>query len=304
MKTTNANLRALKKGRLNKPNIAVFTAGSYTPGLKMYDDLAAASFTTVVLWSSNVDTNGYFHFHNFGSPDVLASNGIFNPGNNPNMTDWRTKVLTLKEPNTTITRVELSIGTGANNPQSFNNIQTIYANKATNPQPAKNLIENLKVLKEKLQLDAICFDDETQFYLDSCLWLAQECGKLGMTVSISPCFDTASTWVNLVQAANKDGKHLIDAVYLQAWSTSNGCQGWDLNGINPTAGVWLQNPNSPYAPFMTPNNVTTQLLNWQETTPETILAGGWFYNANEVFVNVPAQMKEYSDAMWAAFFAI
>lgn len=286
---------------LSKPNIAVFTAGGFNNLDAMYDGLVGSTFTTVVLWSSSVDTSGNFQIRNIGLPgSSMASNGVFNPTNDPQIAAWQQKVLGLKTADTSIARVELSIGVGSYTNKtgqpvidpSFPNIKAIYESEQLF---ATTLILNLQAIQRALNIDAVCFDDEVAFDHPSSLWLAQACGLLGMTVSISPCGSSQKYWGELVTAANSKAR-LIDAVYLQAWTS--GCSGWILGGLNPVAGMYIDNPD--LAKHIAPIDATNQLQTWQKGS--TILAGGWYYNAGEILGN-PAlgTFSEYSNAIRTAF---
>jgi hypothetical protein len=290
------------QSKLCSPNLAVFTAGGYSD-IAMYDNLASSTFTTVVLWSMHVDESGNIYIGNFGSDGCIAGAGSFNPGSNAEITEFQQKVLKLKGPASSITRIELSFGIGSYyshgkyvEDQTFPNIMNLYNNRIKFPVPAANLIYNIQALQTALNLDAICFDDEVQYDQNSSLWLAQQCGSLGMTVSVCP-FEQQSYWNQLVTAANAQDI-LIDAVYLQAW-TSGGCQGWCLGTINPAGGMWL---NEDGTTPMSPLEATTQLQAWQNTTPTaTILTGGWYYNAGEIYASTLGTFSDYANAIKDAF---
>jgi len=301
MKTSNTNTSVSAKTAAPTINIAIFTSGGDND-LSMYDELPTSGFNTVVLWSMGVDILGNIHIRNFGQQEILAKNGLFNPQNNPGIEQFRQKVLQLKGGTSGITRLELSFGIGSYyNSQgelitdpTFANIKSIYQSQTNNPSVTSfNLLSNIQTLQRELYLDAVSYDDETVNDQASSLWLAQQCGSLGMKVSICP-YMNESYWSGLVSAANQ-GQTLIDTIYVQAWMTGGG-QGWVFDNINPAAGIWIDQ-NGSGSSAITPQQAEQQFANWQQSQA---LAGGWYYNAGDMFANNIGTFAQYATAIQSA----
>lgn len=277
------------------PKLAIFSSGGKND-LDMYDSLTTSTFDTVVLWSMNVDPEGNILIRNF-TQSVVAGNGKYNPFADPDIDTFRNKVRGLKANGGKVVRVELSFGVGSYwsdgkiiTDPTFPNIKAIYDSQLKGPSAAsKNLLANLLCLQKELNADALSFDDEVQYDQASSLWLAQQCGSMGMKVTICPCGDM-SYWSGLVKAANATGT-LIDAVYLQAWAT--GVQGWVIGGMNPNAGMWVyEDQNNP----LTPAGATAQISAWNQ---QQALSGGWYYNASDMYDNHLDSFTNYANAIQA-----
>lgn len=297
MQPKDINSAIITNGSSSGLNIAIFTGGG-SNDLAMYDELATSTFNTVVLWSMGVDILGNIHIRNFGQQEILVKDGVYNPQNNPGIEQFREKVLELKEQGSNITRIELSFGVGSYYAHgdliidsTFTNIKNIYQSQINNPSITSfNLISNIQTLQRELYLDAVSFDDEVEYDQASSLWLAQQCGLLGMKVSICP-YTNQSYWSGLVSAANQNGT-LIDIVYLQAWT--GGPQGWVLDGINPTAGIYIdQDSQAP----VTPAQAAQQFAAWAQ---QQTLAGGWYYNAGDIYANNIGSFTDYANAVQSA----
>jgi hypothetical protein len=87
------------------PNIAIYTGGDPTDEniSTLFNDIAAGNYTTVVLWAAHVDSFGNINMND----DPVAQNGKLVSSAQA----WAKLVAGLKiAPETTINRVELSIG--------------------------------------------------------------------------------------------------------------------------------------------------------------------------------------------------
>jgi hypothetical protein len=186
--------------------------------------------------------------------------------------------------------VELCLGVGSETPdQTFPNIKALF-NQAV-AAGRDNLVSNLMAVQAALNLDAVCLDDEVEYDLASSVWLAQQCGALGMKVTIAP-YCRAAHWNALIAAANVDGQ-LVDTNYLQCFATGT-IAGWSYGGIKPVAGMYLDQ----FEPPLSPGGATAQLEAWRNASPGVSLAGGWYYNAGEILADASlGTFEQYSQAI-------
>lgn len=253
-------------------NVTVFTGGDPSSTTTLYSDIKAGVYTTVVLWAAHIDTAGNVNFND----STVVSGG--NWTNTTAINDWMSQVQSLKTSPSTITRVELSIGGEAS---SFANIETLineYGTGSTSP-----LYKSFSLLHTKLGLDAVDYDDESQYDAASSEAFAKMCAGLGMKVSICPYTNT-SYWVSLVKAINKAGVGTSDAVYLQCYSggAGNNPATWNSSfsstGLKMCPGMWAIHGTDCNS-GSTSSQVQTQMAAWEATTQ---LAGGFMYNGNEM----------------------
>jgi len=166
--------------------IGIYSGGDpYTTGVpykgssteQLFNLISTAGYTTVVVWAAHIDSAGDININD--SPVVAG--GVLNTLAQP----WATQVAALKQ-NKNITRLELSIG---GDDSSFANIKSLINQFGTG---TKNpLYNNLSVLKNALNLDAVNYDDETEYDPSSSESLATMCVALKMRVSICP-FENSS----------------------------------------------------------------------------------------------------------------
>ncbi len=267
-------------------SIGIFTGGM--PGTSIMSDLltaiAQSTYNTVVLWSAHVDSAG-----NIGLNGVpIVANGVFDS----NQQNWANAVTALKtNPGTTINRIELSLGSGAQDDTTFANIKALiqkYPEMETNP-----VYLNLVALQKALTLDAIDYDDENEYDLNSSRILAGWCVSLGMKVTVCP-YTNAGYWGSLITAINSEnGENAVDAIYLQSYQDlDNDPAQWNAQleaegvPIFVSAGSWATHYETGTTTCTTSTTATEveQLLkNWRT---RTYLAGGWMYCGTDM-LNCP-----------------
>jgi hypothetical protein len=253
---------------IQSPNIALYTGGDPTSSsiTSLFTAIQNASYTTAVLWAAHVHPNGDIQMND----DIVAQGGSIVSAAIP----WTKLVTNLRKG--TVNYIELSLGGDSPNPakkqkSSFQNIKDLinkYGIGSSNP-----LYGNLQALQGALGLDAIDYDDENEYDLNSSVSLAQMCINLGMSISICP-YDSGKLtyWVNLVNKINGIKSGAAVASYLQCYSGggSNNPQTWNQafakTGIQMTAGLGV---NSSM-----PAQVQSQLENWNSASA---LAGGFMF---------------------------
>ncbi len=251
--------------------IAIYSGGDPTSIGNLLTLIKAGCYTNVVLWAAHIDSIGNIHMND----DPVASGGVFNSAANA----WAAQVAGLKQ-NSTITRVELSIGGDSS---SFANIKSLiaqYGTGSTNP-----LYQNLAVLQKTLLLDAVNYDDESEYDQTSSAQLAAICASLGMKVSMCP-YTNQSYWVDLVNAINAAQPGTADGVYLQCYDGGAGNDPAQWNsafkgtGIGITPGLWATHKQgSTCTTTTTAAQAQTQMAVWAK---RSALAGGFMFSGTDM----------------------
>jgi hypothetical protein len=206
------------------PPIAVFGRESFF-SLDSSDTskLKNSGFNTAVLFVVDVETNGDL---NFNGDHLVVTNGVY-------MGDpaWGTRLAALKQPPTSITRLEVC--TGGAGAQSWANIKNLVATNGTGTSSI--LYRNFLALKNAINMDAICNDDEVAFDAGSAATFNQMITSLGLKNTLCP-YDNNSYWESVF--ANS----AIDAVYLQCYDggAGNDPGTWNgyFNGFEVAPGDW------------------------------------------------------------------
>ncbi len=266
--------------------IAIYTGGNpYTANTpyqgsttqQLFSDIAASVYNTVVIWAAHIDSAGDISIND--SKVVLG--GVFQSAAQP----WADQVAALKK-NGSITRIELSIGGDST---SFANIKSLidqYGTGSSNP-----LYKSLAILKTALTLDAVNYDDESEYDTSSSAALASMCSSLGMQVSMCPYMNT-SYWVNLVTTINKASPGTADAVYLQCYDGGAGNDPGDWNdafqatGLTIAPGLWaihFEADSQICTTSTSASQAQTQIASW---TKQTSLDGGWMFCGTDM-LNCP-----------------
>jgi len=244
---------------------------------KLFDLIANATYTTVVIWAAHIDASGNISIND--SPVIV--NGAFQSA----AQDWADQVAALKTATgTTITRLELSIGGDQTSFANIKSLMTQYGTGSNNP-----LYKGLSILQSKLGLDAVNYDDETEFNSSSSKALAALCVALKMKVSIC-VFTRKDYWVNLVTDINKANPGALDAVYVMTYGGADPVA-WNgymkPTGLTVAAGLWathFDGNSTDCSTTTTAGEVQSQIATWQT---QTSLDGGWMFCGTDM-LNCPA----------------
>lgn len=251
--------------------IAIYSGGDPTSIGNLLSLIQAGCYTNVILWAAHVDSDGSIAMND----DPVASGGVFNSS----AAAWAAQVVALKQ-NSTITRVELSIGGDST---SFANIKSLMAQFGTGS--ANPLYQNLAVLQATLNLDAVNYDDESEYDQQSSEQLAAMCVGLGMKVTMCP-YNHQSYWVSLVNAINAANPGAADGVYLQCYSGGSGNQPSQWNqafqgtGVSITPGLWATHQSqSVCTTSTTAAQAQVQMAAWAK---QSTLAGGFIFTGTDM----------------------
>ena len=187
--------------------------------------LRASGFTTMVLFTMTVQSNGDF---TFGDGSTVCSGGSY-----MGPTNWPTLLGQCRTAPSGISRIEMCIG-GWGDP-SFANIKNRIATDGTGSTTV--LYENLQALRSGLGIDAVDYDDESTYDSGSATSFGQMCGAAGMKVTLCP-YTNPGYW----QAVKSGLGSTCDQVYLQCYDggAGNNPATWNtyFGGLKVVTGYW------------------------------------------------------------------
>lgn len=213
-------------------NLTMFGRGIYPGDDTTYAQLKTSGFTTVILSSFYIHSNG----------DVYSGDDhkepIIHDGKYVGSKEWLQRVASLKQAPSTVTRIEILLeGRWFNQPpNTYDYIQDWYDASKTVPGIVTGIGTNstlyniCKIFKEDIGVDAVCIDDESVYNSLSIAQLGEMIGQLGMRMTLCP-FRKTEFWKDVI-CRSKPG--LIDAVYLQCYD----------GGRNNVPGEWQQKLNT------------------------------------------------------------
>ena len=167
--------------------------------------LRASGFTTMVLFTMSVQTNGDF---TFSDGSTVCSGGVY-----LGPTDWASLLSQCRTAPTSINRIEMCIAQWGDT--SFGNIKNLIAANGTGSGTV--LYQNLLALKSALGIDAVDYDDETVYDSSSAISFGQMCGAVGLKVTLCP-YTNPNYWVAVKSGLGST----CDQVYLQCYSGGAG----------------------------------------------------------------------------------
>jgi hypothetical protein len=225
-------------------------------------ELKNSGFTHVIVWTIHIDASGNL---NFNAEFPLVQNGSYIGANTyPN---FAADIATLKQAPTSITRVEFCLSAWGSS--TFTNIKNLIASQGTGSSSI--LYRNFQVLKNTFpSVDAIGFDDESTYDVNSATAFAVMLGGLGFKVSLVP-YTAASFWTSVATNTNNQRAGTVDRIDLQCYSGgagNNPCS-WNFGSIPVYAGLWDAEK--------TTSQVQSQLTTWKN---QCNIRGGfmWLYD--------------------------
>lgn len=183
-----------------------FSGSSAISGLK------SSGWNGLILFAFSVNSSGDLTYN---------GNTIVTGGSYVGATNWGANVASLKAPPTTVYRYEVCIGGSGD--ASFSNIESLINSQGTGS--GSILYRNFQALKNAVSgIDAINFDDEATYDVNSATSFGRMLNGLGYKVTLAP-YTNQSYWVQL---KNNLGSG-CDLVYLQCYSggAGNDPGNWD-----------------------------------------------------------------------------
>jgi len=260
----------------------------------------ASGFQTMVLFSMSVSANGDFNYG--GSP--IVQNGVYDGPSN-----WGSLLGQCRSTPSSVTRIEMCIGGWGD--ASFANIQGRINADGTGTGTV--LYRNLVALKNALGLNAIDYDDEQTYDVNSAVSFGRMVGTAGMYVTLCP-YTNPGYW----QGVKSGLGSTADAIYLQCYDGGAGDDPavWDtyFGGMKVIPGYWdwerdatFQNKmlawkaDGVVGGFLWPSNSggtppadqneMLQYANWIHSSLDVNTPGGysWLCNENDsIFFSTPA----------------
>ena len=187
--------------------------------------LRASGFTTMVLFTMSVQTNGDF---TFSDGSTVCSGGVY-----LGPTNWASLLSQCRVAPTGVKRIEMCIAQWGDT--SFANIKNRIAADGTGSGTV--LYKNLQALKGALGIDAIDYDDETVYDAGSAISFGQMCVAAGLKVTLCP-YTNPSYW----QAVKTGLGTNCDQIYLQCYDggAGNNPATWNtyFGGLKVVSGYW------------------------------------------------------------------
>jgi hypothetical protein len=226
------------------------------------NELKNSGFTHVIVWTIHIDASGNF---NFNAEFPLISNGAYIGGSSyPNFAG---DIASLKTGNTSINRIEFCLsGWGSS---TFANIRNLINAQGTGS--GSTLYKNFQALRNTFPaVDAIGFDDESTYDVNSSTALAVMLGNIGFKVSLVP-YTNSGYWTSVASNTNSQKPGTIDRIDLQCYAGgagNNPCS-WNFGSIPVFPGLWDQEK--------TTSQVQSQLTTWKNNCASK---GGfiWLYD--------------------------
>lgn len=180
---------------------AIFGGGPFvTGGEKVVEDVVSSGFNTVIIWSVHVHGDGTLYLND----DKVCDNGTL-VAEQTSLDMWKG----FKQEGSSVERIELSVGAAGCN--DFEEIEAAIEKDGVGEETT--LYRNMKCLIEATGADAVNFDDESCYDLDSAEKFGKMCAALGTKVTLCPYVNN-SFWGEL--ANRLEG--IVDRVYLQCYA--------------------------------------------------------------------------------------
>ncbi|HMI85343.1 MAG TPA: hypothetical protein VK550_14710 [Polyangiaceae bacterium] len=267
-----------------KPS-GVFGGGPfYNDAATVMPIMRASGFTTMVLWSIHVRTNGDLVLN-----DVpLFSNGSYIGSD----AAWPGKVATLKTAPTSVTRVEFSVGAGGTT--DFESIESLIGSQGAGPTSI--LYKNFAALKAAIPVtDAVNFDDESNYDVASTVAFSVMLGDLGYKVTLCP-YTNSTFWTSVFNQTNGQRPGLVDRILLQVYAggAANNPATWSgyFGGLQVEAGLWSRHASN-CATGDAPSSVRTKMTNWRSS-----ITGGWMWLLDDMLAcDAQYPLEDYAAAI-------
>jgi len=225
-------------------------------------EIEHSGFSEAIVWSVEVSAAGDL---NFNGEFPLTSKGVY--VGNKTYPNFPADMAKLKKAGI-VKRVTFSIG--SSNYGDWEDITSLVNSQGVGPKSI--LYRDFKALKKAIPaLDALDFDDENSYNLETTVKFGVMVGKLGYHVLPDP-YVMADYWQSVVSKINKRLPGTVDGVHLQAYAGGQGnnpCSGWDFGKVPVFPGLWDRND--------TPSQVKSIMKGWHD---ECGIIGGfmWIYD--------------------------
>jgi hypothetical protein len=243
--------------------VGIFGGGPfYKNAANNIREIQNSGFTEAIVWSVEVSSIGDL---NLNGEFPLTSNGVYI--GNETHPDFASNMALLKQGN--VKRITLSIG--SSNYGDWEDITNLVNSQGTGPSSI--LYQDFQALKTAIPaLDAIDFDDENSFNLDTTVQFGVMLGNLGYHV-LPDAYDNNTYWMNVVSETNSELSGTADGVHLQVYAGgmgNNPCSStWNFGSVPVYPGLWDHVDST--------KQVQAIMKNWHEACG---ISGGfmWLYD--------------------------
>jgi hypothetical protein len=244
---------------------AIYGGGPfYSGGQAVMDTLRSSGFTTVVLWTIHVETNGDLVFNDI--PVVRNGQYIGDPA-------WPARLRTLKQAPTSVNRIE--IGVGSWGVPDWERIHSLISSQGTGPSSI--LYRNFQALLAATSADAVNDDDESHYDVGSTTSFAR------MVLSMGYRFFTLAPYTNsgFWRGVRNDLGAAVDRIYLQVYAggAGNNPATWNsAMGMTVDPGVWSRNGSS-CSTGDSPATVQSKMTGWRNSAG---IQGGFIWLFDDI----------------------
>jgi hypothetical protein len=263
-------------------------------GGPFYDDaetvlprMKQAGFDTLVLWTLHVEENGDLVLND----RPLVSEGVW-----IGRSDWPAMVEALKTAPTTVSRLELGLGSAG--VRDFRRIASLIAAQGTGRDSI--LARNFAVLRAELpSVDAINLDDESDYDVEPTAALCLMLAELGYHITLTP-FEAERFWVELYDTLEAAQPGLVDRVMLQLYAGGrfNQPAAWAslFSAAEIEVGLWSRH-GAGCGAGDSPARVAERLAGWRDD-----IAGGWMWLLDDMIAcDATYPAESYAEAIHGVF---
>lgn len=237
----------------------------YFGGQVTMDELKHSGFTTINFWTIHVNSNGDLVYN-----DQL----IVHDGEYVGKASWPAEIASLKVMPTSIDRVQF--GVASYGVPDFERIQALISSAGTGSNSI--LYKNFQALKTAIPtIDAIDFDDESNYHTESAVKFGVMLADLGYKVTFAP-YTAKSFWADTFEQINNQRPGTVDRVHVQGYDGGSGNQPGSWNSlfadVKVSMGLWSLHGDSCTS-GQSPSQIETEFRGWSG-----MVAGGfiWLYD--------------------------
>ena len=243
-------------------------------------DLKSSGMTEVIVWNIWVEDSGDL---NFNMEFPLVTDGEY--VGDQTYPDFAKSMADLKGDDSSVRTLNFGVGSSAGD--IFGVIEDLIEKEGTGTD--SSLYKNFAALKKAIpSIDAIDYDDEENYDLDSMKEFSLMLNGLGYDVTVCPYMDS-SFWAAEIKATNSANPDTIIGAHLQTYAGGT--------GNDPCSSDW-QSLGVPVYPgfdanISSPADVTSQLETWGE---QCDLNGAFMWIYDEF---TPGEAAQYATAIKA-----
>jgi len=267
------NARAISAGIMGGGSI-------YNAGTSGMNALRASGFNTVILWTMHVYyPSGDLIFNSF----PICTGGVYVASSN-----FPAQLATLKLAPTSVSRIEVAVGSGGVN--DFSAVQRLIAAQGTGTNSI--LYRNFKALIEATGADAVCFNDEVLYDVSTMVTFGRMLTNFNVKITLCP-YNNATVWQNVKSQLGS----AVDAVYLQCYAggAGNNPSTWNsyFGGLKVSPGLWCKH-GTGCTSGDSAATVTTKMSNWKNSPG---IPSGWMWLHDDMLKCTANTMADYATAI-------